>query len=196
VGIKKGGRRRGGVLEDAILDAAWKELLDQGYTRFTLEAVAKRARTSRPVLTRRWQNRADLAVAAIGNYNNNNPIEVPDLGSVRNELILFLQKLVDRGARTTIKVLLSMNDYFKETNSSIKDLQQKLVCKGELHEVLRRGIARGELDSTKMTPRTSSLPLDLVRYEVIMTRKPVSSAAIAEIIDTVFLPLTATRDKR
>lgn len=194
--IKKGGRRRGGALEDAILDAAWKELLDQGYTRFTLEGVAKRAHTSRPVLTRRWQNRADLAVAAIGNYNKNNPIEVPDLGNVRIELILFLQKLVDRGARTTIKVLLSMNDYFKETNSSIKDLQQKLVCKGELQEVLERGIARGELDSTKMTPRTSSLPLDLVRYEVIMTRKPVSSAVIAEIIDTVFLPLAAIGGKR
>jgi AcrR family transcriptional regulator len=196
VGIKKCGRRRGAALEDAILDAAWKELLDQGYTRFTLEAVAKRARTSRPVLTRRWQNRADLAVAAIGNYNKNNPIEVPDLGNVRNELILLLQKLVDRGARTTTKVLLSMNDYFKETNSSIKDLQQKLVCKGEFQEVLERGFARGELDQSKMTRRISSLPLDLIRYEVIMTQRPVSSAVIAEIIDTVFLPLTATGDKR
>jgi AcrR family transcriptional regulator len=196
VGVNKGGRRRGGALEDAILDAAWKELLDHGYTRFTLEAVAKRARTSRPVLTRRWQNRADLAVAAIGNYNKNNPIEVPDLGNVRNELILLLQKLVDRGARTTTKVLLSMNDYFKETNSSIRDLQQKLVCKGEFQKVLERGFARGELDQTKMTPRISSLPLDLIRYEVIMTRKPVSSAVIADIIDKVFLPLTTTRNER
>jgi AcrR family transcriptional regulator len=196
VAEKRGGRRRGGTLEKAILNAAWAELLDRGYARFTLEAVAKRASTSRPVLTRRWPGRADLAVAAIDNYNANNPIDVPDLGSVRAELILLLQKAVERGARTTTKVLLSMNDYFKETNSSIRDLQQKMVCKGEFQEVLERGIARGELDPTKMTPRISSLALDLVRYEVIMTRKPISGAVIAEIIDTVFLPLAATTDKR
>jgi len=196
VGMKKVGRRRGDALDKAILDAAWRELLDHGYPRFTLEAAAKRARTSRPVLMRRWQSRADLAMAAIVNYNRNNPIEVPDLGSVRTELILLLQKLVDRSARTMAKVLLTMNDYFKDANSSIKDLQQKLVCKGEFQKVLERGFARGELDQTKMTPRISSLPLDLIRYEVIMTRKPVSSAVIAEIIDTVFLPLTAAGDKR
>lgn len=194
--VKRSGRRRGGALENAILEAAWAELLDHGYARFTLEAVAKRARTSRPVLMRRWQNRADLAVAAIRDYNENNPIEVPDLGNVRAELILLLQKLVERGARTMTKVLLTMKDYFKETNSNIKDLQQKLGCKGEFQKVLERGFARGELDQTKMTPRISSLPLDLVRYEVIMTQKPVSSAVIADIIDKVFLPLTSNRKER
>jgi AcrR family transcriptional regulator len=195
VGEKQGGRRRGSALEKAILDAAWAELLDHGYPRFTLEAVAKRARTSRPVLMRRWPSRADLAVAAIGNYNNKNPIEVPDLGNVRSELIFLLQTLVDRGARAMTRVLLTMNDYFTETNSSLRGLQQKVVCKGEFQEVLERGFARGELDRTKVTPRIASLPLDLVRYEVLMTRKTVSSAVIAEIIDTVFLPLTATGDK-
>jgi AcrR family transcriptional regulator len=188
---KKGRRRRGGILEGAILDAAWGELLDHGYTRFTIDAVAKRANTSRPVLNRRWHTRAELAVAAIGNYNKNNPIEVPDLGNVRTELILLLQKLVDRGARTMTKVVLTMNDYFKETNSSIEDLRQIMVCKDEFQEVLERGFARGELDRSRMTPRIASLPLDLIRHEVIMTRKAVSSTVIVEIVDKIFLPLAA-----
>jgi AcrR family transcriptional regulator len=189
--VKKG-RRRGGTLEGAILEAAWGELLDHGYSRFTVDGVAKRANTSRPVLSRRWQTRAELAVAAIAHYNKSNPIEVPDLGNVRTELILLLQKSVDRGARTMTKVILTMNDYFKETNSSIEDLRQIMVCKGEFHEVLERGFARGELDRSKMTPRISSLPLDLLRHEVIMIRKPVSSTVIVDIIDKIFLPLTAT----
>ena len=70
-------RRRGAALEDAILKAAWAELLDYGYGGFTMEAVAKRAGTSRPVLARRWENRSDLAVAAISNFYRNNPVETP-----------------------------------------------------------------------------------------------------------------------
>ncbi len=43
-------RRRGKALEDAVLDAGWSALLDGGYAGFTVEVVAARARTSRPVL--------------------------------------------------------------------------------------------------------------------------------------------------
>jgi AcrR family transcriptional regulator len=51
--VHKVERRRGKALEDAVLDAAWSELLDAGYARFTMETVAARAHTSRPVLYRR-----------------------------------------------------------------------------------------------------------------------------------------------
>lgn len=193
--MNEGKRRRGGTLEGAILDAAWAELLDHGYVSFTMEAVAKRAGTSRPVLARRWQSRSDLAVAALRNYNKNNPVEVPDLGSVRTELITLLQKLSDRGTRTMTKVLLTMNDYFTETNSSIADLRERLVDGSTFQDVIKRGVARGELDQSKITQRISSLPLDLLRHEVLMTRKPVSSAVIVEIVDTIFLPLAATRKR-
>lgn len=191
--INEGGRRRGRALEEAILCAAWAELLDHGYTSFTMEGVAKRAGTSRPVLARRWPSRPDLAVAAIGHYNKNNPIDVPDLGNVRAELMVLFQKLSERGTRTMAKVLFSMNDYFVETNSSLVDLQRKLADGSKLREVLQRGVDRGELDQGKMTPRISSLPLDLFRHELIMTHKPVSSALIVEIIDTIFLPLAAAK---
>jgi AcrR family transcriptional regulator len=190
VGAKKG-RRRGDALESAILDAAWEELLEAGYSSFTVEAVAKRAGTSRPVLTRRWPRRADLAVTALAHYNRNNPVEVPDLGSVRAELILILQKLSDRGTSTVTKVVLTMNDYFVETNSSMADLRARLVGESKFQEVLRRGVARGELDQGRLTSRISSLPLDLLRHEVMMTRKPVSNELIVEIVDTIFLPLAA-----
>lgn len=189
MGVKEAGRRRGDALEEAILDAAWAELLEHGYAGFTMEGVAKRAGTSRPVLARRWERRTDLAVAAIGHYNKANPIEVPDLGNVRAELIILFQKLSDRGTRTMTKVLFTMSDYFIETNSSMADLRERVAGKSKFQEVLKRGVARGELDQSKMTPRISSLPLDLFRHEVIMTRKPVSNALIVEIIDTIFLPL-------
>ncbi len=194
-------RRRGAALEDAILDAAWQELLDHGYGGFTMEAVAKRAGTSRPVLARRWESRSDLAVAAIANYNQSNPVKAPDLGNVRDELISLLQKFSDRGARTMLRVLLSMGDYFLETDSNLADLRRRIVGDGKLKEVLHRGVSdvlqrgveRGELDQSKLTPRISTLPIDLIRHEVLMTHRPVSKKVIEEIIDTIFLPLVTAR---
>lgn len=44
-------RRRGAALEKALLDAAWEELTDTGYARFTMDAVVKRAGTSPPSST-------------------------------------------------------------------------------------------------------------------------------------------------
>ncbi|MBK5653549.1 MULTISPECIES: TetR/AcrR family transcriptional regulator [Bradyrhizobium] len=197
-------RRRGAALEDAILDAAWQELLDRGYGGFTMEAVAKRAGTSRPVLARRWASRSDLVVAAIANYNQSNPVRTPDLGNVRDELVSLLQKFSDRGARTMLRVLLSMGDYFLETDTNLADLRRRLVGDGKLKEVLHRGVGevlqrgveRGELDQSRLTPRISTLPIDLIRHEVLMTHRPVSKKVIEEIIDTIFLPLVTARPRR
>lgn len=181
-------RRRGGTLEAAILDAAWAELLEHGYAGLTMESVAKRAGTSRPVLARRWGSRAELAVAAIRNYNKNNSVDVPDLGNVRAELVALFQKLSNRGATTMTKTLLTVSD-FKEIAASIGDLLSKDTCDGALEKVLDRGVQRGELDKGRITPRILTLPLDLLRYEAIMTRKTASMKSIEEIVDTIFLPL-------
>jgi AcrR family transcriptional regulator len=195
--VKKAVRRRGNALDEAILGAAWSELLDGGYADFTMEAVAKRAGTSRPVLSRRWQTRADLAAAAIASYFEKNPISVPDLGNVRDELAMLLQKIAGRGMIAVVRVLFGMRDYFVETNSSLADLRnelrKKLVDSGTVDEVLQRGIQRGEIDPNKLTKRIASLPLDLVRHEGFMTLNPVPKAVILEILDSIFLPLVAAK---
>jgi hypothetical protein len=122
-----------------------------------MEAVAERAGTSRPVLSRRSQTRADLAIAAIGSYIQKNPISVADLGNVRDELAIFLQKASDRGMMTLARVLFSMRDYFVETNSNLDDLRNELRKKlGDsrtVDEVLQRRVRRGEIDPSKLTKR-------------------------------------------
>src|SRR3546814_11202702 len=71
-------RRRGAALEAALLDAAWAELLGGGYSAFTIEGVAVRARTSRPVIARRWSSRGDLALAEFKPYLQRSPLPIPD----------------------------------------------------------------------------------------------------------------------
>jgi AcrR family transcriptional regulator len=190
-------RRRGKALEDAVLDAAWSELLGGGYARFTMEAVAARARTSRPVLYRRWPNRADLAIAAIRHIVQRHPVNAPDTGNVRNDLIALLQQFSKNRAAFVV-LSFQMSEYFLETNTSLADLRKSVLQGGhnQLDIVLARGVDHGEIDPGKLTPRIRSLLPDLLRHEFLLTSKPVPNAVIAEFVDDIFLPLVRPKPAR
>jgi len=92
-----------------------------------------------------------------------------------------------------------MRDYFIETSSSVADLRkalhEQLGTRPVIDDILERGIRRGEIDPRKLTARRIALPLELVSHEALMTLKPVPAAVIAEILDTIFLPLVAADRK-
>jgi AcrR family transcriptional regulator len=120
------GRRRGVRLQDAILDAAWAELVERGYPGLTLEGVAKRAGTSRPVLYRRWPSRTALATAALGRHIAQNPIVVPDLGSVRDEISLLLRRMSDRARPDMIRLVFDMQRDLADEHSNLADMRAHL----------------------------------------------------------------------
>jgi AcrR family transcriptional regulator len=194
------GRRRGIRLEDAILDAAWAELVERGYPGLTLEGVAKRAGTSRPVLYRRWPSRTALATAALGRHIAQNPIVVPDLGSVRDEICLLLRRMSDRARPDMIRLVFDMQKDLADKHSSLADmrahLRAQIVESDVMQTILERAINRGEIAAARLTPRIVSLPTDLARHEVLMTFEPLSDEAIKEIVDEVFLPLVSPTDQR
>lgn len=191
MGDTKAVRRRGKALEDAILQAAWVELTERGYANLTLEAVAKRAGTSRPVLHRRWPSRTQLVAAVLARHVALNPIVVPDLGNVRDELAMALRALSERGAPTLIRLMLEMSADLARERSNFIQLKAKITGRSLVAEILQRGVDRGEIDPAKLTPRIASLPTDLARHEVMMTLDRISDAAIDEILDQIFLPLVS-----
>ena len=184
-------RRRGAFLEGQLLSDAWSELCANGYANFSMDGVATRSKTSRPVLYRRWPNRADLAIAAMRHHIQSNPLPVPDTGSLRGDLVKLLKAFLDRGMAYAITLTQQMGEFFAETGKSHADLRREVLSGTEsrLNTVLLRGVARGELDASKLTPRIMSLPADLLRHEVMMTLRPVAQTVIEEIVDDIFLPL-------
>jgi AcrR family transcriptional regulator len=184
-------RRRGTALEDAILDAAWAELTEHGYPEMTLEAVAQRAGTSRPVLHRRWPSRMKLASAALARHLALTPIEIPDLESVSAEMSLLLRKLSDRARPELLRLIVDMGGDLADAKSSLADLKREITDGRIVRTILERGIARGEVDPDRLTPRIVALPTDLARHEALMTLEPLSDEVIREIVDDIFLPLVA-----
>lgn len=182
-----GNRRRGEALLDAILDAAWDELKAGGLGAFTMEKAAAGARTSRAVLYRRWPDRIDLAIAAIGHYLANNPVDVPDLGSVREELFILARQSLDRGMPEVFKLLMQLQDEGIPPN----DLRARVLGneQGLLDDIMRRAVARREIDPSRLTQRRKTLVIDVLRHELLMAQSPIADADIYAAIDELFLPL-------
>jgi AcrR family transcriptional regulator len=182
-------RRRGEALEDAILDVAWAELLERGYDGLTFESVASRAETSRTVLSRRWPTRGALATAAAARFHVRNPIVVPDLGNVRDEMCLLLRKMSDRVRPDLVRLLFDVLKDNTDGYANALDLRAQIIKGSALPPILERAIARGEVDPARLIPRIVSLPGDLARHELMMTSAALTDVAIEEIVDRIFLPL-------
>ncbi|WP_419998893.1 TetR/AcrR family transcriptional regulator [Streptomyces boninensis] len=184
-------RRRGKDLEDALLGAAWAELTERGYAAFTLEAVAKRAGTSTPVIYRRWANKALMVEAAIAHASARRVIDVPDTGSLRGDLIAIMHAANASRSDLLVAAAVLLDGYFADTGSNPQQLRDQILAgrHSAAETIVQRAVQRGEVDVSLLEPRLVSLPFDLFRHEVLMTLQPVSNEAIERIVDGIVMPL-------
>jgi AcrR family transcriptional regulator len=192
-----GRRRRGPELEKALLDSAWEVLIDVGYGAFTIDAVAERAHTSRPVVYRRWPTREDLLRATIRHRGLEDTAPVPDTGSLRGDVIALLDYANKHRVGMAAVISVQLGAYFAETGTAPADLRRELLSGRSLamDTIVRRAVERGEIDPERLTPRLIALPFDLVRHELLMTLTAVPDDVLREIVDDVFLPLIAPGQK-
>jgi AcrR family transcriptional regulator len=189
-------RRRGTELEKAILDAAWEQLTAEGYEHFTIDTVAARARTSTPVLYRRWKTREDLLRAAVRNRGAAEPPPaVPDTGTLRGDLLALLT--LANSDRNPLVALISgmLGSYYNQAGPSPAELRDAYLSqRGSVVErVISRAVERGEVDPARLTPRIIDLPFSLFRHEMMMTLKPVPDHVLRQIVDDIFIPLVSAR---
>jgi AcrR family transcriptional regulator len=186
-----GRRRRGDELVNALLDAAWAEFLEKGYAEMTYEGVAERAGTSRSVVYRRWPGKQELALAALRHRGAADPLEVPDTGTLRGDLVAMLTDLNRRRAEMMALLGVHMGDYYRETGLAPGALRVHwLGNRGSVAPlVVERAVARGEVPRERVTPRAIRLASDLARHEILMTLRPMTDDVIESIVDDVVVPL-------
>jgi AcrR family transcriptional regulator len=186
-------RRRGEELEAALLEAAWQELVEVGFARLTMESVAARAKTGVAVLYRRWPNKDDLVLAAIGHYGTTHPVDIPDTGSLRGDIIALLG--IASSTRISFATIVSaaFSGLLASTGLTPAQVREKIMADRPLwsDQIFARAQERGEIDLDRIPPAVLTMPFDLMRHDMLMTLKPASADRITTIVDELFLPLIA-----
>ncbi|MEZ0054364.1 AcrR family transcriptional regulator [Mycobacterium sp. MAA66] len=180
-------RRRDEVLQAAIHQAIRAELAECGYAGVTYDGVARRAKTSRSVIYRRYRSRAHMVTDALPSLHW--PHEWQSAGSLRQDLIHIFTAILDRfdsvGIDTYRRLGAEADDeLFDQTTSLISEL-----ISGTIRRALTDARDRGEIGSAPILKPVEMTLLALVRNEVFFTRNPFDEQTLIELIDSVYLPL-------
>lgn len=186
---KAASRRRGEELEQAILEAVWEEFTEVGFAKLSMEAVAKRAGTSKPVLYRRWPSRLELMISCAA-HRMPSPDSIPDTGSLRGDTVHLLRLVRERMLVVGSSAMLGMLAEVSANPKTHQVFLEKFVAHVTLlleGSVILRAVDRGELREERLSPRLQQLPIDLARSEFLITGS-LPDVSIDSIVDEVFLP--------
>jgi AcrR family transcriptional regulator len=186
-------RRHGQQLESALLTAAWDELVEVGYARLTMDSVAVRARTSEPVLYRRWANKDQLVLAAMEHYRSANPVVYPDTGALRGDLLAQLTAVSEALAGFfAIAAAAAFSGLLADTGLTPAQARERMMDAQAIpraRDLYQRAHDRGEIDLARIPAAVLDMPFDLVRHDLLMDLKPPPPERLRSIVDELFLPL-------
>ncbi|MFG2596855.1 TetR/AcrR family transcriptional regulator [Streptomyces sp. NPDC048462] len=188
-------RRRGAVLEQAILRAAAAELTESGYAALTMDRVAARAGTNKNAIYRRWPNRLALGIAAYRQLSTT--IQPPDTGSLRGDVLELLRRANRNWSSpfgTILRELISAAGGASELLAQLQDQSGDAAAAPWL-TILGRAVARGEASPEALHPRVATVAMVLLRNEFVVRGVPAApDDVLVEIVDEVYLPLVRRRD--
>ncbi len=188
-------RRRDDVLMSAIRDATRAELAEHGYPGVTFEGVSRRAKTSKPVLYRRYRSRAHMVADALLALPPH-PAPVTGTPTLREDLMAVLDAIMIRFQRIGIETYRSLiadaDDELLDTITA----QLAQLADQTIYRALSNARERGEIGPAEIPDRAASALPALVRNELFFTTNPVDMADLVDILDNVYLPLIDAVSRR
>jgi AcrR family transcriptional regulator len=185
-------RRRGVVLERAILEAALDQLGTVGWNGLTMEGVAAGAQTGKAAVYRRWPSKEDLVADALLSGLPNFDA-APDLGNVRDDLLALCLRARDAMYSRSGHAVRSV---IHECDSAQTERFHSVIVKGVveptlalLREVINRGIERGEVRSDAMHWCVFDAVPAMMMYRSKIRGSEWTDQEVEELIDQLMVPL-------
>lgn len=187
-GRPRRGRSRDPEVDEAIMTAAMDLLAEIGYARLTMDQVAARARAGKASLYLRWANKVALVAEAIQHHSAVVP-DVPDTGSLREDMRTFLQALL-RSKSAAQQAVAAVTGEIASNPELAKAWRQGvagtlLAC---TRTIVERAIARGELPAASDVALLTMLPITLLQNWRQTYEYSPDDAVIERIVTQFFTP--------
>ena len=179
-----------GDREDEILDATLELLLEVGYDRLTMDAVARQARASKATLYRRWADKPSLVVDAMVRAKQAPVIENHDTGSLRGDLIRTfcgahgMTHTTATGALGSVITALSSDPEFASRFRESFIAPKIAVSREIYHRAIERGEISADVDIDVIAPALAGI---LLHRSFVLGIVP-DENTIERVIDHVILP--------
>ncbi|GAA1373338.1 TetR/AcrR family transcriptional regulator [Streptomyces beijiangensis] len=185
-------RRRGPVLERAILEAALEQLSTVGWSGLTMEGVAAGAQTGKAAVYRRWPSKEDLVADALQSALPDLD-EADDHGSIREDLYQLCRRL--REAMFS-KPGFALRSVLHECDNASAERFHGVILNHVIEpstrlfkEVVHRGIERGDVRPDATGDLIFDVIPGLMMYRSKVCASEWQDEDIARMIDQVMVPL-------
>ncbi len=177
--------------EEAILNAALELLMEVGYDRFSMDALAERARAGKATIYRHWSGKAQVVAAAVRRMKGDNEPVPVDTGTLRGDMVGQLRQLcvsMDLKDAAIIAGVMSAMRTDPELDQLIRT--QILDSKrGKFDTTIERAVRRGELPEGSTADLVEEVVPAMVLNRLVIQGQPLTDEFATHVVDDVVLPL-------
>jgi len=174
----------------AICDATLALLLEVGYDRMSMDAVAARAHASKATIYRRWPGKQELVLDAVRARGVGLTV-AEDTGSLRGDLVATYRSAVHGSAADDADLIAGVLRAMRST-PELADCVRSQVVESKCdvsRTIVARAVARGELPAETDPLILHEVASALWFHRVLVVGGPVDDAFIAHVVDDVLMPL-------
>ena len=182
------GRPRSAEADAAIAGATLELLREEGFRGLSVEAVRTRAGVGKATLYRRFPDKSALVRAAMESVHAD--LELPDTGTVRGDLEAAFALVYATGLDSGTLVLMPRLLAEATTDPELHDAFKAALVdprRGAFHEILARGVRRGELPGDADLDFLTDLVTGPIVYRMLIERGEIDDpmAYIRRVLDRV-----------
>ncbi len=166
----------------AILDTAWRLLLDLGYSRMSIAQIAEEARVGRPAIYRRYRDKSELVAAVIADKVSRVP--PIDTGNAHDDLVAHLEFARRRFALTLAGTLIVEEREHPELLDQFRDAMI-VPRRDEIAQALERGKQRGEVRQDLDTTLAAHALMGSFMFQALAVGRPTKGWS-EQVVDTLW----------
>jgi len=181
----RSGRPRDPKIGAAVLIATLAELDNVGYGHLTLEAIARRAGSTKPAIYRRWSTRQHLVLDALATRLSG--VEAPDTGCTLCDFNEGINVFIAAFGRIRPDVL----GQLLADCSSDPELRAAFMAtlfdppRAAVAEMLDRAVARGDIRDDIDRELMLDMLGSLVHYRALFGHAPISNAEVESAVEAL-----------
>lgn len=186
--VARRGRPRDARCDEAILRATLEMLGEGGAGNLSIDGVAARAGVGKATIYRRWSSKEALLLEALS--TDTNAIASPDSGTLRGDLELYFDDLVERLRQNqnsdVLPHLIEAACYDAEVRNSLDEYLSSRQL--PLRQLLQRAQERGEIAARIDLSVVVDVLVGPVIYRRLMTRDRIDGVFVRKLLDIVLTP--------
>ncbi len=182
---------RAAARRQAILDAALALVMEVGYDRLSMDALAERAHAGKATIYRHWSGKAEVVVEAVRCRKCDDFAAPEDTGSLRGDLLACLNRSRESFTEEDSALLLGVVSAMHH-DQELAELMRRQIFEakqGLFDEIVARAVERGEPVSSAASAVANEVSSALFFNQVAMGGGEIDEAFVLHVVDDVIIPL-------